>query len=86
MKMRSINPTNINRLRNAFYDYLLENGVPFNKIGLGEEGEKLVLFFERDESLNVFELEKEMCIGHEPTFVAESVIEPMLNHLKGIKE
>ena len=84
--MRSINPANINRVRNAFYDYLLENGFHFNKLGLGEEGKKLLLFFERDEHLSIFEFEKEMCIGYEPTFIAESVIEPMLNHLKGIEE
>lgn len=81
MKIRSINVTNINRLRNAFYDYLLDNTVPFNNLGLVEGKEKLALYFEIAGNPQVFEFDKENCIGHEPSVVAEDVIKPMLNHL-----
>ncbi|MGE6415259.1 hypothetical protein ACQKDD_13935 [Planococcus kocurii] len=83
MKIRSINSPNINRLRNAFYDYLLENAVPFNNLGLVEGEEQLALYFEIAGNPQVFKFDKEYCIGHEPATVAEDIIKPMLNHLIG---
>lgn len=83
MKIRSINPTNISRLRNAFYDFLLENAVPFHTIGVTEEDDQLILYFKKDDNLNVFKFDKEACIGQEPEFIAETVIQPMLKRLQG---
>lgn len=84
MKIRSINQTNINRLRNAFLDYLLDNGVVISKIGLMEEGDKLklLLMSKSEERMSVFEFEKEKCIGHEIDFIVQSIIDPMLPILK----
>lgn len=83
MKIRSINSRNLSRLNNAFIDYLLDNGVGFHEIGLADAGEKLALIFKRDDEINVFKFSKETCIGYEPAAIAESIIKPMLNHLKG---
>lgn len=86
MKIRSINRPNINRLRNAFLDYLLESEVPFTKIELVEGEENLALYLEIGEQPRIIKFKKEFCIGHEPTDVAESIIKPLLNHLKGKKD
>lgn len=87
MKIQSINPTNIGKLRKAFLDYLLDNGVRFHTIGLVEEGEELVLVLEdkENEKGHVFRLEAKKCIGHEPGFIAQQIIQPMLPRLKGIE-
>lgn len=84
MKIRTINPTNINKLRNAFYDELLEAGIRFDTIGLVEEGEQLVLFFENKEkeTASVIKFEKDGCIGYEPAFIAKNVMEPIIADMK----
>jgi len=84
MKIRSINPTNINKLRNAFFDYLLEEAVKFDSIGLIEEGEQLVLLFEdkEKEKAHVFKFDAKLCIGQDPGDIAKKIIEPMLPKLK----
>lgn len=82
--MKTINPVNLRRLKNAFTHYLVEQGVPFYEIGLVEEEEQLVLVFVRTEKAHVFKFGKNECLGHEPDFIAKSVIDPMLEHIKGI--
>lgn len=84
MKIRTINPTNINKLRNAFYDELLEEGIRFDTIGLVEEEEQLVLFFENKEkdTANVIKFEQKGCIGYEPAFIAHEVLKPVIADMK----
>ena len=88
MKIRSINPTNINKLRNAFYDELLEEGIRFDTIGLVEEGEQLVLFFEdkQKDTASVIKFEKEGCIGYEPAFIAHEIMKPIIEDIKKKKD
>lgn len=86
VKIRSINGPNINRLRNAFLDCLLENDVRFESIGLQESGENLMLFLKVKEQVRVIEFEKQFCIGHEPMEVAEDIVKTLLSKLKGKKD
>lgn len=84
MKIRSINPTNINKIRNAFYEYLLDHQVRFDVIGLTQDQDKLVFFFENKEieKAHVFEFEAMRCIGFEPSAIAKGILEPALPSLK----
>lgn len=86
MKIRSVNSRNLARLSNAFIDYLLDNDVRFDRTELIVGGEELALIFEKDGHVNGFRFKKEFCIGREPEVIVESVVKPMLNDLKGIKE
>jgi hypothetical protein len=82
LKVRTINQTNINRMRNAFMEYLLDNGVIMSEIGLFEEEDKLILVFKLKDNLSVFKFEKEKCIGHEIDLIVQEIINPMLPQLK----
>lgn len=83
MKIRSINPTNISKLRSAFYDLLLEHRIAFDTIGLTEDKEDLILLFEDhvNEKGHAIRFPSEGCIGHEPEFIAQQILQPMLKDL-----
>lgn len=84
MKIKTINNKNISHLREAFLDYLLDNGIIVSKIGLVVEDDKLKLLLvpKSEETLSVFEFEKEKCIGLEIDVIVSSIIDPVLPRLK----
>ncbi|AOZ93609.1 hypothetical protein [Paenibacillus crassostreae] len=84
MKIKTINPTNINRLRIAFENVLLDNGIRYTKVGITEDGDELVFLFEGNDKLHTFKWNKKTCVGHGTEEIAKSVLEPMITRLKGI--
>jgi len=87
MIIRTINSTNINKLRKAFSDYLLDLSIRFDTIALLPDGDKLILIFENNEKEKgyAFEFESIVCIGQEIQTIVREVIDPMLPRLKEVE-
>jgi hypothetical protein len=70
-------------LRKAFEIVLHQNKVPFNKIGIAEEGEQLLFLYEgKDEKVHVFKWSKASSVGVSVGVLAQSVLMPILPHLR----
>jgi hypothetical protein len=84
MKIKTINPININRLRIAFENILLNNGIRYSKIGLTTDGDEMVFLFERNDKLHTFRWAKSKCIDHDIEEIVQSILEPMISRLKEV--
>ncbi|EKN68758.1 hypothetical protein BABA_11916 [Neobacillus bataviensis LMG 21833] len=70
-------------LHKAFEIVLEQNKVSFHKIGIAEEGEQLLFLYEgKDEKVHVFKWSKASSIGVSIGVLAQSVLMPIIPHLR----
>jgi len=70
-------------IHKAFEIVLQQNNVTFNKIGIAEEGEQLLFLYEgKDEKVHVFKWNKSSSLGVSIGVLAQSVLMPIIPHLR----
>jgi hypothetical protein len=83
MDITKIDQQTLNFLHKAFEIVLKDNNVSFKKIGVAEEGEQLLFLYEgKDEKVHVFKWSKESSIGVSIGVLAQSVLMPIIPHLR----
>ena len=82
-KLRKIDQQTLNLLHKAFEIVLNENKITFNKIGIAEEETQLLFLYEgKDEKVHIFKWNKASCIGASIGAIAQSVLLPIIPHLR----
>lgn len=83
LEITKIDQQTLNFLHKAFEIVLNENKIPFNKIGIAEEDAQLLFLYEgKDEKVHVFRWNKESCIGASIGAITQSVLLPIIPHLR----
>ncbi|MGG3469916.1 hypothetical protein ABES02_20820 [Neobacillus pocheonensis] len=83
MDITKIDEQTIALMNKAFAIVLDQNKVPYNKIGIVEEGDQLLFLYEgKDEKVHVFKWSKSSSIGVSFGVLAQSVLMPIIPHLR----
>jgi hypothetical protein len=83
MEITKFDRQTLNLLQKAFEIVLEQNKIPYKKIGIAEEAEQLVFLYEgKDEKVHVFKLKKASSIGVSIGVLAQSVLTPIIPHLR----
>jgi hypothetical protein len=83
MEITKIDQHTLNLLHKAFEIVLKENNISYIKIGIAEEGQQLLFLYEgKDEKVHVFKWNKASCIGASIGAIAQSVLMPIIPHLR----
>ncbi|MEH7501763.1 hypothetical protein V7152_06890 [Neobacillus drentensis] len=83
MNIAKIDQQTLNLLHKAFDIVLKENNISYEKIGIAEEGEQLLFLYEgKDEKVHVFKWSKASSIGASIGAIAQSVLMPIIPHLR----
>jgi len=83
MDIPKVDKATLNLLQKAFEIVLDENNIPYKKIGIAEEGEHMLFLYEgKDEKVHVFKWSKKSSIGVSIGVLAQSVLVPIIPHLR----
>lgn len=83
MKITNIDQQTLNLLHKAFDIILKENNISYIKIGIAEENDQLLFLFEgKDEKIHVFKWSKSSSMGASIGAIAQSVLMPIIPHLR----
>jgi hypothetical protein len=83
MEITKIDQQTLNLLHKAFDIILKENNISYTKIGIAEENEQLLFLYEgKDKKVHVFKWSKASCFGASIGAIAQSVLLPIIPHLR----
>jgi hypothetical protein len=83
MDITKIDQPTLDLMTKAFAIVLEQNKVSYKKIGIVEEGDQLLFLYEgKDEKVHVFKWSKESSVGVSIGVLAQSVLMPILPHLR----
>lgn len=83
MNITKIDQQTLNLLHKAFDIILKENNISYKKIGIAEEDEQLLFLYEgKDEKVHVYKWSKASCIGASIGAISQSVLMPIIPHLR----
>lgn len=82
MKLKTISPTTVNRLRVAMENYLLDHGIGYESVGLFEKDSKFHFVLAlKDKGLEAT-WDSNRSIGLELQVIAEDILKPMVESFK----
>jgi hypothetical protein len=83
MDITKIDKPTLDLIQKAFEIVLKQNNIPYKKIGIAEETDHLVFLYEgKDEKVHVFKWKKSASIGVSIGVLAQSVLTPIIPHLR----
>lgn len=83
MDITKIDQPTLELIQKAFEIVLDQNKIKYKKIGIAEEGEQLLFLYEgKDQKVHVFKWKKASCIGVSVGVLAQSVLMPIIPHLR----
>jgi hypothetical protein len=83
MNITKIDKQTLELIQKAFEIVLDQNKINYKKVGIVEEGDQLLFLYEgKDPKVHVFKWKKASCIGVSIGVLAQSVLMPILPHLR----